>query len=122
MDNFENYIVIWVFITMIMLDCTTMWWQVGYLTDQHNHTFLSNKLPQVEPLSKIQLYYTGLKDLKRKMTSDSRKIATPESTPYHLNAHQKVKAHHESIRTILESQHRPDKRKFEEARKICRFK
>lgn len=54
------------------------------------------------------------------MASDTKRIPAPESTPYHLTARQKTKSYQEKLATTLHGGKRQDKRKFEEARKICR--
>lgn len=55
------------------------------------------------------------------MASDLKRIPAPESIPYHLTARQKTKTHKEQLAITLENGKRQDKRKFDEARKICKF-
>lgn len=55
------------------------------------------------------------------MASDSKRLPAPESIPYHLTSRQKTKTYQEKLATILQGGQRQDKRKFEEARKICKF-
>lgn len=55
------------------------------------------------------------------MASDTKRIPAPESIPYHLTARQKTKTYQEKLATALQNGKRQDKRKFEEARKICKF-
>lgn len=57
---------------------------------------------------------------KKTMATDTKRIPAPESTPYHLPARQKSKSYQEKLAITLESGQRKDKRKFEEARKICK--
>lgn len=54
------------------------------------------------------------------MASDSKRIPAPESTPYHLGSRQKTQSYQEKLATTLQGAQRLDKRKFEEARKICK--
>lgn len=55
------------------------------------------------------------------MASDSKRIPAPESTPYHLSSRQKTQSYQEKLATTLQGGQRQDKRKFEEARKICKL-
>lgn len=54
-----------------------------------------------------------------KMASDTKRIPAPESIPYHLTARQKTQTYQEKLTTTLQNGQRQDRRKFEEARKIC---
>lgn len=55
------------------------------------------------------------------MASDTKRIPAPESTPYHLSSRQKTQSYQEKLETTLQDGKRQDKRKFEEARKICKI-
>lgn len=55
------------------------------------------------------------------MASDTKRIPAPESIPYHLTARQKTKTYQEKLAIALQNGQRQDKRKFEDARKICKF-
>lgn len=54
------------------------------------------------------------------MASDTKRIPAPESTPYHLSSRQNSKSYQEKLAITLAGGERKDKRKFEEARKICK--
>lgn len=55
------------------------------------------------------------------MQYDQKRINGPESVPYHLNARHKTKSYEDKLAIVFAKGKRLDERKFDEARKICKF-